>query len=152
MAFIFNKKVYFYYLTFGLSGLSILSLQYVILSPFIYTLRAIRDNPLRAQAISIDVHRWQWIGFTFSSLFNGLAGGIFIYAKGSVFPTTLDIITTLDASMITLFGGINKLSGPIETEISRQTEFWAQWFSAHKALLVLYNKNGSTSYLLFSHS
>jgi branched-chain amino acid transport system permease protein len=130
---LFNSKTYFYYLTLTLSGLSILFLRHVIFSPFGYTLRAIRDNPVRARAIGIESRRWQWAGLTFSGLFAGLAGGVFGYAKGSVFPTTLDMMTTLDALVITLLGGINTLAGPIvgsgvyiwlESEISRHTELW----------------------------
>ena len=130
---IFNSKTNFYYLVLGLCGVSIMMLRHIIFSPFGYTLRAVRDNPLRARAIGIETQRWQWIGLTFSGLFAGLAGGVFAYAKGSVFPTTLDVMTTLDALVITLLGGINTLSGPVvgsaiyiwlESEISRQTELW----------------------------
>lgn len=130
---IFDNKTYFYYLVLGLCGLSIIALRHVIFAPFGYGLRAIRDNPLRARAIGIEVRRWQWMGLTFSGLFAGLAGGVFAYAKGSVFPTSLDMMATMDALIITLLGGINTLSGPIigsviyiwlESEISRQTELW----------------------------
>lgn len=129
----FNSKTAFYYLTLTLCGLSIYFLRHVIFTPFGYGLRAVRDNPLRARAIGIETKRWQWAGLTFSGIFAGLAGGIFAYAKGSVFPTTLDMMATLDALVITLLGGINTLFGPVlgsavyiwlESEISRQTELW----------------------------
>ncbi|MCB1556963.1 MAG: branched-chain amino acid ABC transporter permease, partial [Alphaproteobacteria bacterium] len=87
----------------------------------------------RARAIGLNIRGWQWIGLAFSGAFAGLAGGIFAYAKGSVFPTTLEIMTSLDAFVMTLLGGINTLSGPVvgsviytwlESEISRHTELW----------------------------
>ncbi|NND65389.1 MAG: branched-chain amino acid ABC transporter permease, partial [Gammaproteobacteria bacterium] len=128
-----DSKAAFYYMALVLSGLSILFLRHVIFSPFGYALRAARDNPKRAASVGLNLRVYQWIGLTFSGAFAGLAGGIFAYAKGSVFPTTLDIMTSLDAFVMTLIGGLNTLAGPVvgslvytwlESEISRHTELW----------------------------
>lgn len=153
---IFNSKTNFYYLTLVLCGVSILYLRHAIFTPFGYTLRAIRDNPVRARAIGIEPRRWQWMGLIFSGIFAGLAGGVFVYAKGSVFPTTLDVMTTLDALVITLLGGLNTLSGPVvgswiyiwlESEISRHTELWRAILGSIILAIVVFFPQGIVGFL-----
>ncbi len=68
-----------------------LAIRHLIFSPFGYALRAGRDSPLRAEATGLHVQRLQWAGFTIAAVFAGLAGGLFAYFKGSVFPTYISI-------------------------------------------------------------
>ena len=56
------------------------------IAPFGYTLRAGRDSPVRADAIGIDV-RASLGGVHRRGGAAGLAGGLFAFSKGSVFPT-----------------------------------------------------------------
>ena len=108
-------------------------LRHFIFSPFGYALRAVRDNAKRAEAIGLNTRKMQYLGMALAGGFAGLAGGLFAYSKGSVFPTTMDINTTMDAFVMTLLGGLNTLSGPVvgsvvytwlESEVSRATELW----------------------------
>ncbi len=128
-----SNKAAFYYFVLALSGASIFILRHMIFSPYGYSLRAVRDQAKRAEAIGLNARVLQWMGLGLAGAFAGLAGGLFVYSKGSVFPTTLDINTTLDAFVMTLIGGLNSLSGPLvgsvvytwlKSEISRQTELW----------------------------
>jgi branched-chain amino acid transport system permease protein len=43
----------------------------------------------------------------------GLSGGLFAYAKGSVFPTYISIPKSVDALVMVLLGGVQTISGPI---------------------------------------
>ena len=84
---------------------SLYLLRRMIFSPFGYALRATRDSLLRAEAIGIGPARVQWAAFTVAALFAGLAGGLYAYAKGSVFPTYVAIPKSVDALMMVLLGG-----------------------------------------------
>ena len=128
-----SNKMAFYYFVLALCGASIFILRHMIFSPYGYSLRAVRDQAKRAEAIGLNGRLLQWMGLGIAGAFAGLAGGLFVYSKGSVFPTTIDIHTTLDAFVMTLIGGLNSLSGPLvgsviytwlKSEISRQTELW----------------------------
>ncbi len=72
-----------------------------------------RDSPLRAEATGLDVQRLQWAGFTLAAIGAGLAGGLFAYFKGSVFPTYISIPKSVDALLMVLLGGVQTVSGPI---------------------------------------
>ncbi len=76
----------FYWLVFALTVVLVAGLRMVILSPFGYGLRAARDSALRAEAIGLDGKRVQWAAFILSGTVAGLAGALFAFLKGSVFP------------------------------------------------------------------
>src|SRR5262249_12824149 len=76
----------FYYFTLAIVGVSLLALRAVVDSPFGYALRSVRENPRRARFIGIDVRRHQLVAFVISGAFSGLAGGLFAFYNGSVFP------------------------------------------------------------------
>ncbi len=108
-----QSKLVFHYLALALCVVGVLALRHVIFSPFGYALRAGRDSPLRAEATGLDVQRLQWAGFTLAAIGAGLAGGLFAYFKGSVFPTYISIPKSVDALLMVLLGGVQTVSGPI---------------------------------------
>ncbi|WP_089173494.1 ABC transporter permease [Bosea sp. AS-1] len=107
------SKTAFYYLALGICAACVLLLRVMVFSPLGYALRASRDNPLRAEAIGIDTMRVQWIAFAIAACAAGIAGGLFAFFKGSVFPTYLAIPRSVDALLMVLLGGVQTVSGPI---------------------------------------
>ena len=103
----------FYYLTLVLCIGGIYSLRRLIFAPFGYLLRAGRDSPLRAEAVGIPVQRQQWLAFTIAGVCAGLAGGLYVYSKGSIFPDAMAIPRSIDGLMMVLLGGVQTLSGPL---------------------------------------
>ncbi|HUT50740.1 MAG TPA: ABC transporter permease [Alphaproteobacteria bacterium] len=108
-----SARVVYYYLTVGLSVAGLLFMRRVLYAPFGYMLRAGRDSPLRAAAIGIDLRRHQWFAFTLSGAIAGLAGALFVYSKGSIFPTEMEIARSFDALLMVLLGGVQSLAGPL---------------------------------------
>lgn len=107
-----SDKVYFY-LAFVCCIGGIWFLRRAAHSPFGYTLRGIRDSRTRAEAIGVDSRFHQWMGFTLAGAVAGLAGTIFAFSKGSVFPDSLGISQSIDGLIMVLLGGIHALAGPI---------------------------------------
>ncbi|WP_448189911.1 ABC transporter permease [Azospirillum sp. sgz301742] len=126
-------KATFYELTLILVAAALWGLRRAAFAPFGYTLRAGRDSALRAEAVGIDVRRHQWLGFGLSGTAAGLAGGLYAFAKGSVFPTLLSVPQSVDALVMVLMGGIQTVAGPVvgaavfrilQTEVMRATDYW----------------------------
>ncbi|MFG1397752.1 ABC transporter permease [Roseixanthobacter pseudopolyaromaticivorans] len=103
----------FYWLALALATLGVAALRTLIFSPFGYALRAARDNAARAEALGVDRHRIQWAAFALAGLFAALAGALFAFLKGSVFPDTLGIPLSVDALAMVLLGGVETISGGI---------------------------------------
>jgi branched-chain amino acid transport system permease protein len=108
-----SEKIVFYYLTMVLCIGGILALRYFIFTPFGYTMRACRDSALRVDSIGINLRHHQWFAFTIAGLFAGLAGGIYVFSKGSVFPDEMAIPRSFDILFMVLLGGVETLSGPV---------------------------------------
>ena len=128
-----TDPVFFYWLTLGLCGGAALVLRGVLFAPFGYALRAARDSPMRAEAIGLDVARIRLVALTISGAAAGLSGGVFAYAKGSVFPTYIAVGKSVDALLMVLLGGVQTMAGPIVGAIAYTglfdalllaTDFW----------------------------
>jgi len=88
-------------------------LRAIVFSPFGYALRATRDSPRRSEAIGIDGKLIQWTAFVIAGTFAGVAGALFAYLKGSVFPDSLGISLSVDALVMVLLGGVETVSGAV---------------------------------------
>lgn len=82
-------------------------------SPYGLMLRAVRDSAQRADALGVDVRRVQLVAFCIAGALAGVAGGLFVFSKGSVSPETLMVGTSVDALVMVLLGGIQQLAGPV---------------------------------------
>lgn len=103
----------FFYIALVLCLGGIWFLRRVAHSPFGYTLRGIRDSQTRAESIGVDTKFHQWMGFALAGSLAGLAGAVFVFSKGSVFPDSLSIAHSIDGLIMVLLGGIHALAGPI---------------------------------------
>ncbi|KAA0916275.1 ABC transporter permease [Aquicoccus porphyridii] len=103
----------YFYVAFALCIGGIWFLRRVAHSPFGYGLRGIRDSDVRAEAIGMDVKFHQWMGFALAGTMAGVAGVVFVFSKGSVFPDVLGIAQSVDGLIMVLLGGIHALAGPI---------------------------------------
>ena len=108
-----GNQIVFYYLTMVICTGGILALRHLVFTPFGYTMRACRDSTLRASAIGIHLHKHQWLAFALAGGFAGLAGGIYVFSKGSVFPDEMAIARSFDFLLMVLLGGIDTILGPI---------------------------------------
>lgn len=137
-------RFYYLSLTAGAAGIGLLSL--VVRSPFGLLLRAARDQARRAQAVGINVRRQQWVAFIVAGFFGGLAGAIFVFLKGSVFPSILDVQMDLAPLVMTLLGGVHSLAGAplgaavyklLDTVVGRYTQYWQLVLGSFLILLVV---------------
>jgi branched-chain amino acid transport system permease protein len=145
-----SKDVYFW-LVAALTALCVVALRRVVRSPFGLVLRATRDSPLRAAALGLPAYRLRLAAFVTAAMVAGLAGGLFAYTKGSVFPTSLAIPRSVDALLMVLLGGVQTLSGPVvgalaytllHEQLMRATEFWRAALGLAILAIVLFFPGG----------
>jgi ABC-type branched-subunit amino acid transport system permease subunit len=142
----FDSNTTYYLLALMLTVIGVLLLRRFLFAPFGYAMRAGRDNPLRAEAIGLDVKRVHWLAFALAGAVCGVAGGLFAFAKGSISPETIGISRSIDGLVMVLLGGIQALTGPIvgasvfavlQDSIMRQTDYWRALLGLIILLLVL---------------
>jgi branched-chain amino acid transport system permease protein len=108
-----SSSSHFYWLSLGIAALVVAALRIIVFSPFGFALRATRDSPLRSEAIGINGKRIQWTAFVIAGTVAGIAGALFAYLKGSVFPDNLGISLSVDALVMVLLGGVETVSGAV---------------------------------------
>ncbi len=136
----------FYWLALALCLGGTLLLRQVIYAPLGYAVRATRDSALRAEAIGLPTGRLRLAAFTLAGAAAGLAGGVYAYAKGGVFPTYISIPRSVDALLMVLLGGVQTVAGPVVGALAytglydallRATDLWRLVLGASVILLVL---------------
>ncbi|MEO9898889.1 MAG: ABC transporter permease [Paracoccaceae bacterium] len=103
----------FFYFTLLMSVSGIVILRHVAHSPFGYALRAARDSQRQAEATGINTRKVQLLAFGFAGMMGGLAGALFVFSKGSVFPNELEIARSFDALIVVFLGGVKTLAGGV---------------------------------------
>ena len=128
-----SERENFYELTLVLVTLCLLTLRYIVNSPFGLTLRASRDSAKRAVSLGVNVKGAQQIAFALSAAFASLAGTLFAFSKGNISPDVLSLSRSVDALVMVLLGGVNSSLGPLIGAVSytalqdfmtRETEYW----------------------------
>ncbi len=127
-----SRTAFYYFALMAVAAAAIVLVR-LTHSPFGVALRGVRDSPLRAAALGIDVARMRWKAFTLAGAFAGIAGGLFAFSKGSISPESLAIPRSVDAIVMVLLGGLNVLFGPLlgaaaftwlADTLARATEYW----------------------------
>src|SRR5215211_6228257 len=145
------SRVVYYYLTLSVAAAAVAALRHVIYAPFGYTLRAARDSELRADAIGVDVRRHRWLAFILAGAVAGLAGGLYVFLKGSIDPSALGIPVSIDALTMLLLGGLQTVMGPLvgaavlhtlKDQIMPLTELWRMTLGLSIIAMVLLFPSG----------
>ncbi|MFM8547139.1 MAG: ABC transporter permease [Betaproteobacteria bacterium] len=151
-----SQKWAYYYFTLALTVAGVLLLRRVLMSPFGYAMRAVRDSRLRSDAIGIDAVAVHWAGFVVAGLICGLAGALFAFSKGSISPEVIGVARSIDGLVMVLMGGIQTLAGPLvgasaftwlHDTVARQTDYWRAMLGFTILVLVLAFPQGIAGFI-----
>ncbi len=145
-----NDTTVYFYFTLVLAVSGIIVLRHVSHSPFGYALRAARDSERQAEAMGIDTRKIKLIAFGFAGFMGGLAGALFVFSKGSVFPNELEIARSFDAIIVVFLGGVKTLAGGVVgagffkgiEEVLLKFEYWRLLMGLLIIFVVILAPNG----------
>lgn len=106
-----NLVVYFVVLT--ITAFGFFAIYRIVNSPFGQVLRAIRDNEPRAISLGYRVNRYKQLVYVMSAMLAGLAGSTKAVAFQVVTLSDLNWMTSGEALLICILGGIQTLVGPV---------------------------------------
>ena len=130
---------------------SMYAIYRLVRSPFGLTLKAMRNNALRVQYVGVNVRNHQLIVFVVAGAFAGLAGALFAFSSGNVFPGWLNWTASATPIVMAVLGGVQSFGGPalgaavyvlLEVTISGSTEYWPLVMGLIILLLVLVMPKG----------
>ena len=146
----------YYYFTIFVTVVCLFVMWKIVSSPFGRMIQGIRENPRRAEFVSINVKRYQLAVFVISAFFLGVAGALYPGFNGSVFPSNIDVVKTTDIIVVCLLGGMHTFLGPvlgavvyilINKIIANYTEYWALVLGIIIIMLVLYARGGIAGFI-----
>jgi len=85
----------------------------IVRSPVGAVFSAIRDNPLRAQAVGHNIHSYKLTAFVIAAAYAGFAGGLLGVLQAFMPPDAFTFETSGQLVMQTAIGGIGTLFGPL---------------------------------------
>jgi branched-chain amino acid transport system permease protein len=104
----------YYYFVLASFVISCMVIWRIVNSPFGLTLRAIRDDGVRAELIGINTYRFRLAAFLISGIFTGLAGALWsLLPPFHITPTVAYWTTSFDIVLLSLIGGYQYFVGPI---------------------------------------
>ncbi len=106
-----NLEMYAFFAFWYFVGL-VIALR-IVRSPFGLVMRAIRENPLRAQALGHNVHGYKLVVFVIAAMYAGFGGGLLGMMQGFMPPDAFMFATSGEIVMQTAIGGAGTLFGPL---------------------------------------
>ncbi|MFL6657460.1 MAG: ABC transporter permease subunit [Massilia sp.] len=103
----------FYYLIWACLVLSTAVAHWIVHSKTGRAFEALRDSPIATDCMGIGTARHKQGAFVLSGAFGGLAGFLYVYSKGIVFPDSFGFEMSLMFLMAALFGGKKSMAGPL---------------------------------------
>ena len=103
---------YFYFLL-GAVLVVLAALYFVNESRIGRAWRALREDPLAAELMSMPVDRLKLVAVAFGASVAGLAGAIVSAEQGAVFPSTLDLTVLITLYAMVILGGAGSIGGVV---------------------------------------
>ena len=109
----FTRTIPFYYLVLFFLVLAIVLVSRIANSLVGRTFLAIRISDDLAQSLGINLMRNKVLAFVLSTVYAGLAGGLYAGVVRFIGPAEADVVHTFDIITYLLVGGIGTLMGPL---------------------------------------
>lgn len=146
-----------YYYTLAVTALCLFAMRRIAGSPFGKTLQGIRDNPVRSEAIGVDVKRHQLAALVIAGFFGGVAGSLFVVVDTSVFPDMMFWTYSLEVLIMCLLGGMYTFWGPfvgsstlvlLRVFVSVYTQYWSLILGTILSLVIIFLPDGLLGFIV----
>jgi branched-chain amino acid transport system permease protein len=137
---------FLYYGVLGIAVLVYVGIKRVMDSPLGLIFSIIGENEERAAFLGYNVNRYKHLSFVISGAISGLAGTLFLLNQSFVSPNSLFWFLSGEVIVMTLFGGIGTLYGPmigagiiiyLETTLGAVTNAWPLFLGLIFVIVVL---------------
>jgi branched-chain amino acid transport system permease protein len=141
----------FYYYALGLLVVAALVMWRIVRSPFGLCLRAIRENPDKAEYVGVSVRRYRFLAFLIAGVFGAVGGTLITIPTGLADPLLAYWTHSGNLVFMVLLGGFANFLGPLvgafvfiflQDQVMSLTEYWRFVFGAILAAIVIFLPRG----------
>jgi len=145
-----------YYFALFVTAACLMAMYLIVKSPFGSALQGIRDNPVRSEAVGVNVKLHQLVALVIAGFFAGVAGVLFVVVDNSAFPDMLFWTLSLEILIMCLLGGWLTFLGPmlgaaimvaLRTFASTFTEYWTLIQGVILMLVIIFLPEGVLGYV-----
>lgn len=132
-----QNRITVYFISLGFLVICYFLMKRIVNSPTGRVIVANRENENRMRMIGYNPVVYRTIAFLAASIFAGLAGALYSIWNMSATPTMTSAVTTINALIMTILGGMGTLIGPIIGAGIMQviSQFFYTWFGARWPLV-----------------
>jgi branched-chain amino acid transport system permease protein len=132
-----QHRLLFYFVALAFCVIMYLIARRLVDSPTGRVFVALRENESRVRMIGYNPVTYRTLAFVIAAVIAGLAGALFSLWNMGATPTMTSAVTTINALIMTILGGIGTLIGPILGAGLMQIvgQFFYQWFGARWPLV-----------------
>jgi branched-chain amino acid transport system permease protein len=136
------RPLFYYYTFLGAAVLCLLLIYLILQSPIGYFMRAVRDDPLRAQSLAVDTTRVKLFAFVVSSAMAGLGGALYAHYVLTLTPSMVDFSEMARIVVMVVLGGLGSFVGPILAAppiyaLNIWLASWGEWSTVFFAATVI---------------
>jgi branched-chain amino acid transport system permease protein len=141
----------FYYYCLGLMVLAGLLLWRIVHSPFGLQLRALRDNPQKAEYLGVRVFQLRLLAYVISAVYGAIGGAILGFRIGLADPELVHWTHSGHLVFMTVLGGFSSFFGPavgaltltlLQDQLQSITQYWRFLLGAMLAAIVIFFPRG----------
>lgn len=103
----------FFYFTLLSTILLAAVLWWIIRSPWGRAFAALRDNPIRAESLGVNIMAYTLLAFAIGAAFAGIAGAYFAALVQFIEPGPFHLVTSLMMLLMVIVGGSGRFFGPM---------------------------------------
>ncbi|MDO9402568.1 MAG: branched-chain amino acid ABC transporter permease [Polaromonas sp.] len=103
----------YYYFVLAATLLLALLLWGLLRSPWGKAFTALRDNPIRAESLGVDIRNYTLLSFAIGAAYAGIAGGLFASLVQFIEPAPFAVAASIMMYLMVVVGGAGYFLGPV---------------------------------------
>jgi branched-chain amino acid transport system permease protein len=103
----------YYYFTLGVAALMAGALWGLLRSPWGKAFTALRDNPIRAESLGVDIRTYTLLSFAIGAAYAGVAGALFASLVEFIEPAPFTVGASIMMYLMVVVGGAGYFLGPV---------------------------------------
>ena len=96
---------------YALVALCILMMRNLADSSLGRSMRAVREDEVAAEAVGVNTTYTKVLAFAMSSMWAGVAGGLYAHYRHSVYPSDYDFVRSVEIVVMVVLGGLGSITG-----------------------------------------
>jgi len=110
---LFDGSGAYFYFTYASTLALALVLAWIIRSPWGRAFAALRDNPIRAESLGVNIMAYTLLAFAIGAAFAGIAGAYFASLVQFIEPAPFSLGSSLLMLLMVIVGGSGRFCGPL---------------------------------------